>query len=76
MNYPMPDVLHDWRYLGEDCTDRQRIKRKSERLIEKLKELPVPERNKLLNDLNFHFNSSSKDTLDYTGLGNILIDAS
>lgn len=74
MNYPQPEILHDWRYLGEDCTDRQRIKRKSVRFIEKLAGLPVQERNKILSDLNLHFNGAGEDSSDFTGLGNILID--
>lgn len=48
MNYDPPTELHDYRYLGEDCTDRQRIHRKIDREVKKLKRLPVLERNAIL----------------------------
>lgn len=44
MNYPTPSVLQDFRYLGTDFTDRQRIKRKIERQLKKLESLPELER--------------------------------
>jgi DNA adenine methylase len=43
-NYPEPTALHDYQYLGKDFTDRQRIKRKIQREIAKLKHLPPLER--------------------------------
>lgn len=56
MNYPQPKELHDYRYLGKNMTDRQRIQRKVNRHIKKLYHLPVLERNKVLHDLKNHFN--------------------
>ncbi len=44
MNYPKPDVLQDFRYLGKDYRERQRIKRKIERQLQKLKNMPSDER--------------------------------
>lgn len=44
MNYPEPDRLHDYKFLGSDFTDRQRIKRKIKRWIKKLNALPALER--------------------------------
>ena len=48
MNYRSPTVLHDYRHLGKDCWDRQRIKRKLERLQSKLTALEPKERNALI----------------------------
>jgi hypothetical protein len=48
MNYPEPIELHDYRYLGEDRTERQRIKRKKERWSNKLRNMPVLERRAIL----------------------------
>jgi hypothetical protein len=48
MNYPEPEQLHDYRYLGKDFTDRQRIKRKIEREVNKLRNLPALERNAII----------------------------
>jgi site-specific DNA-adenine methylase len=47
-NYPKPQVLHTYKYVGNDCWDRQRIKRKIERLTNKLIELPALERNAVI----------------------------
>ena len=52
MNYPVPEKLHDYSYLGEDCWDRQRIKRKINRHVKKLQGLPPRERNAIIEALN------------------------
>lgn len=44
MNYEEPKLLQTDAFLGKDCWDRQRIKRKSDNLIKKLKALPDLER--------------------------------
>jgi len=51
-NYQDPVDLHDYRYLGNDRTDRQRIRRKLHRLALKLQELNPKERNCILSMLN------------------------
>lgn len=51
MNYPAPNKLQDYRYIGKDFTDRQRIKRKIDREIKKLHRLPALERNAILQAL-------------------------
>jgi DNA adenine methylase len=51
MNYPEPKELHDYSLLGTDRTDRQRIKRKIERHVKRLKALSVLERKAILNAL-------------------------
>ena len=50
MNYPQPPVLHDDRYLdfGKGWKERDRIKKKINRLMVKWRELPPPERRKLI----------------------------
>ncbi len=45
MNYPGPEQLLTYVFTGKDCWDRQRIKRKGDRLIQKLSTLPAAERN-------------------------------
>lgn len=51
MNYPEPTTLQTYAYLGKDCWERQRIKRKAERMVNKFTEMPVLERNYILNEL-------------------------
>ncbi len=51
MNYDIPTTLQDTSYLGSDSWDRQRIKRKGDRLIKKITELPVLEKQYILDRL-------------------------
>lgn len=51
MNYPEPTQLHDYSQLGEDRTDRQRIKRKRSRMLSNIKRLPQLERAALLEEI-------------------------
>lgn len=51
MNYPTPTELHDYRYLGKDCWDRQRIKRKIKRRIDTLRKLPILEQKAIMQAL-------------------------
>lgn len=44
MNYPPPVELHDYRYLGETFRERERIKRKKTRWLEKLRKMDILER--------------------------------
>lgn len=48
MNYSPPVELHDYRYLGNNFRERERIKRKSQRWVSKLKSMPILERQALL----------------------------
>ena len=48
MNYPEPIALHDYSFLGENRTDRQRIKRKIQRWEKRIKNMPVLEKRVLL----------------------------
>ena len=44
MNYPRPERLHDYRYLGNDFTQRQQIKRKKNRNVQKFQNMDPLER--------------------------------
>jgi len=48
MNYPEPVALHDYRYLGEGFRERERIKRKKLRWVNRLRRMPLLERRALL----------------------------
>ena len=47
-NYDRPVELHDYRFLGQDFRERERIKRKMKRWTERLKRQPLLERQALL----------------------------
>lgn len=55
MNYDKPARLHEYTYLGLDCWDRQRIKRKIERFVNKLRGLPDHEREAILEAVGIHY---------------------
>lgn len=48
MNYAPPTLLHDYRYLGDDFRQRERIKRKKTRWVERFKKLDQQERAAIL----------------------------
>lgn len=48
MNYPQPVALHDYTHLGENFRERERIKRKKTRWVNRLQNLPILERQALL----------------------------
>ena len=47
-NYPEPIALHDYRFLGENFRERERIKRKKQRWTGRLQTMPILERRALL----------------------------
>ncbi len=51
-NYPDPVNLHDYSYLGDTFRERERIKRKLNRWVNRLNSLPVLERNALLSAMS------------------------
>ena len=51
MNYPKPDNLHDYRFLGDSYRDRERIRRRTQRWKDNLETMPPVERNALLHSL-------------------------
>lgn len=48
MNYPEPYELHDYRYLGENYRQRERIKRRQQRWFKRLSSMPALERYAML----------------------------
>lgn len=48
MNYPEPLQLHDYRFLGNDYRERERIKRKKDRWTSRLASMPTLERYAIL----------------------------
>ncbi len=48
MNFPAPVELHDYRYLGDNFRERERIKRKKLRWRSRLERMPALERQALL----------------------------
>lgn len=51
MNYQQPTRLHDYRYLGDDFRERERIKRKANRWAKNFKKLPILERRAIMAQL-------------------------
>lgn len=51
-NYDAPQSLHDYRWLGEDKTDRQRIRRRIESFVGKLRAMPELERKAIVQACN------------------------
>lgn len=54
-NFNRPSTLHDYNYLGNNFTDRQRIRRKIKRFIDKLSKLPTLERNAIIDSFTDGF---------------------
>jgi len=48
MNFPEPDELHDYRYLGNGYRDRENIKRQQKRWTDKLRSMPLQKRYALM----------------------------
>ena len=49
MNYPPPIQLHDYRYLGDNYRERERLKRKAQRWTKRLQSMPILEQQALMN---------------------------
>lgn len=64
MNYEAPSILQDYRYLGKDFTDRQRIKRKIARWLKNLDAMPEVERAALLRSIIDKYNFTSDKLLN------------
>lgn len=50
-NYPDPDELHDYRYIGNDYREREQLKGIVCRNVSKFKRLPAVQRNAIINEL-------------------------
>lgn len=51
MNYPVPGLLHQYDYVGNGYTDRQRVKRKITRFTHKIANLPDYEKHMFIQQL-------------------------
>jgi DNA adenine methylase len=51
-NFTPPTVLHDFRYLGGNFRDRERIKRRKTHWVERLRKMPAAERAALVDAIN------------------------
>lgn len=51
MNYDEPPELHDYRFLGKNFRDRERIQRKIKRWKRRLEKLPALEKNAILDSI-------------------------
>jgi DNA adenine methylase len=58
-NFPEPVALHDYRYLGENFRERERIKRKKQRWVSRLHTMPPLERRALLGAISETWGSSA-----------------
>ncbi len=61
LNFPEPFQLHDYRYLGEDYRERERIKRKQKRWSNRLAAMPPHERYALLSAIAEPLQASTED---------------
>jgi len=52
MNYPEPAALHDYRFLGANFRQRERIKRKTDRWVKRIASLPQIERTALFSAMS------------------------
>jgi DNA adenine methylase len=51
-NYAVPVQLHDYSFLGDDFRERERIKRKKQRWVNRLAKMPLLEQRALLNAID------------------------
>ena len=52
LNYPEPVALHDYRYLGQNFRERERIKRKAKRWVNRFLSLDTLERYAIVSELS------------------------
>lgn len=50
-NYPVPETLHDYSFIGEGFRERERIKLQRNRWVSRFKKLPVLEKNAMVDSL-------------------------
>lgn len=64
MNYPEPEALHEYTYLGGDKIKRQAVKRKVQGYVEKFRNMEVLERNAILAEIEAQFKASTPPIRD------------
>ncbi|MCP3679832.1 MAG: DNA adenine methylase [Gammaproteobacteria bacterium] len=60
MNYPAPVELHDYRYLGDNFRQREKIKKKTGVWVRKFQSMPVLERQALLHAIDSVRNNNNE----------------
>lgn len=55
MNYEKPSRLHDYRYLGADFRERERIQKKVKRWVNNLKRMPELERSAIISSIGSEY---------------------
>jgi hypothetical protein len=68
-NYPEPVELHDYRFLGVDFTDRQRIKRKKQTWVSRLEAMPRLERLAVMaaiDEMRFQTKATMLESVDHS----------
>jgi hypothetical protein len=63
-NYPIPEILHDYRYIGRDFRNREKIKLSNFNLLSKFSRMPAAVRNNLIEELNKKYNSNLNQNTD------------
>jgi DNA adenine methylase len=66
-NFAMPTQLHDYRYVGENYRERQRIKRRKKSWTGKLRRMPLMERQALLSVMEEEWGSFGRAPIVETG---------
>lgn len=50
-NYPKPEILHDYRYVGNNYREREFLKAQKNRTVHKILKMPAVQRNSILSEL-------------------------
>ena len=74
MNYPPPITLHDYRYLGDNFREREKIKRRTNRWIARLEKMSVLERQAMLAALDTIKSGDASASLNSTITATIVIN--
>ncbi len=61
LNYPEPTELHDYRYLGQDKREREKIRRRCSNWVAGLARMPEHERNALLQAIGLRYHPHRMD---------------
>lgn len=60
MNYQLPEVLHDFQYLGKNFREREKIKRKVTRTIGRLNRMAAVERSAIISAIVNQYKSTTE----------------
>lgn len=74
MNYPQPTELHDYRFVGENFRERQRLRKKIRRAVLDLLRMPILERRALFAELRAAMADPVGGAMRAGGLSEVVID--